>query len=394
MQQHVTTDSDVAPFNGGPFSDALKAIRLTAIPYNWRAIAAALLVGWVPLVVLAAFEGNLVGPTPKEAILYDIAIFVRYVISLPLLLVAEPFCLPALAAIVRVFGESNLVRDPEDLKRYHALVETTPRLLKSRVVALAILALAYAQVYALRASLLPTFGDTWRTRIVGGSPVLTPAGWWLALVSLPIFLAAVYAWGWRLFLWARLLWHLGQMDLRLVVTHPDLVGGIGFVSRAARVLSLVAFAVACVPAGMVADLVLFDGRDIREFEIPVAVIVVVLVALIVGPQTFLYPAVRRARLRGVIEYGVLARSFGQRLHEKWIVENKAQADRSTLEVPDFSAGTDLYQVVERVQQMRWLPVTFKDIGRVAAATALPFVPVLLTQVPAKQVWETMVKLVL
>jgi hypothetical protein len=393
MRRGVTSDTDIAPFNGGPFSEVLKAVGLPTIPYPWRAVAVALLVGWIPLVVLAAFQGNLLGPTPREAILCDVAIYARYVIAMPLLLVAEPFCLPVLAEIIRSFGKANLVLD-QDLERYNALVESTPRLLRSRTVTILILALAYVQVYWMRDSLLPLVGISWRTHLVDGSRTATPAGWWLALVSIPLFLAVLYAWVWRLLLWTRLLWGIGQMDLRLVVTHPDLVGGIGFVSRSTRVLSLVAFAVACAPAGMVGNLVLFDRRDWRDFQVPVAVILVFLVVLIVGPLALLFPAVRRARLRGVIEYGILARSFGRRLHEKWIGENKAQADPSALDVNDFSAGTDLYQVVERVLQMKWVPISLKDVSRVAAATLLPFVPVLLTQLPAKHVWETMVKLVL
>src|SRR5690348_18229800 len=117
MKRYATSDADVVPFNGGPFSDAVKAIGLSTIPYAWRAVVAALLVGWVPLVVLAAFQGNLLGPTPREAILYDVAIFARYVIALPLLLVAEPFCLPVLALTARTFSQADLIRD-QDLERY------------------------------------------------------------------------------------------------------------------------------------------------------------------------------------------------------------------------------------------------------------------------------------
>jgi len=160
------------------------------------------------------------------------------------------------------------------------------------------------------------------------------------------------------------------------------------------VLSLVAFAVASVLAGMVGNLILFDGRNVREFGLPVGTLLIFLVLLIVGPLALLYPALLRARLRGGREYSVLAWSFGQRLHERWIGEHKGQADPSTLEVPDFSAATDLYQVVERVQKMQMFPITLKDLSRVAAATVAPFVPVLLTQFPAKQVFQTLSKLVL
>ena len=52
-----------------------------------------------------------------------------------------------------------------------------------------------------------------------------------------------------------------------------------------------------------------------------------------------------------------------------------------LERPDFSAATDLYQVVDRVHEMRLLPVDLPSVGVLAIATLLPFVPVVLMNMP-------------
>jgi hypothetical protein len=390
-----TTPNRFSPFDGGPYEWVLPALRLPP-PYAWpavrRRVVAAILIGWVPLVLLAAVQGHALGPIPREAVLFDVAAFTRYVITVPLLLAAELVCLPVLAGIVRRFKEGGFVREA-DRERYDAAIASTRRLLNARAPAVAMLLLAYAQVLAASQTLLKEIGKTWGTEAVGDALTLTPAGWWLALVSYPLYLLVFYGWLWRLFLWARLLKQISRLDLKLLPTHPDKVGGLGFVTRSLQVLSLVAFALGCTPAGAIANLVLFDGRNALDFKIPVLAFAVLVVFLLAGPLALLFPTLWRARLRGRLEYSMLAWSVGRRLHEKWVDGEKSQADPSALEVPDFSATTDLYQVVDRSQEMRALPFDIQKLSRVAAASLLPFVPVLLTQVPAKQILETLAKLV-
>jgi len=390
-----TTQNRFSPFDGGPYERVLPALKLPP-PYAWpavrRRVVAAILIGWVPLILLTALQAHALGPIPREAVLFDVAAFTRCVITVPLLLAAELVCLPVLAGIVRRFKEGGFVREA-DQERYDTALTSTRRLLNARAPAVAMILLAYAQAIAASQTLLRESGDTWRTQAVGDALTLTPAGWWLALVSYPLYLFVLYGWLWRLFLWARLLKRISRLEVRLVPTHPDKTGGLGFLGWSLQVLSLVAFALGCTPAGAIANLILFDGRKALDFKIPVLAFAVLVVFLIAGPLTLLFPTLWRARLRGRREYSMLAWSVGRRLHEKWVEGEKSQADSSALEVPDFSATTDLYQVVDRSLEMRTLPFDLRGVGKVAAATLLPFVPVLLTQVPAKQILETLAKLV-
>jgi hypothetical protein len=55
-----------------------------------------------------------------------------------------------------------------------------------------------------------------------------------------------------------------------------------------------------------------------------------------------------------------------------------------LERNDFSAATDLYQVVDRVLAMRFVPVDRVNLIMLAVATLLPFVPVALVALPFDQ----------
>jgi hypothetical protein len=52
-----------------------------------------------------------------------------------------------------------------------------------------------------------------------------------------------------------------------------------------------------------------------------------------------------------------------------------------LEVSDFSATTDLYQVASNVYAMRVIPIDLRNLVLLMLATLLPFVPVALMGVP-------------
>ena len=90
-------------------------------------------------------------------------------------------------------------------------------------------------------------GIVWRTRTLGvaswhGAPVNglwrpSLAGWWLGLVSLPLFQFLLLRWYFRIFIWARFLWHVSRVELSLVPSHPDKLGGLGFLSGSVFALS-------------------------------------------------------------------------------------------------------------------------------------------------------------
>ena len=83
-----------------------------------------------------------------------------------------------------------------------------------------------------------------------------------------------------------------------------------------------------------------------------------------------------ARRRGIIDYGGLAGAVGRQLEKKWL-DYRTKVDEGALDVPHFSATTDLYQVVSNVYQMKPFPIDTQDLIALIVATLLPFLPALL-----------------
>ncbi|MCK7478821.1 MAG: hypothetical protein M0C28_16690 [Candidatus Moduliflexus flocculans] len=71
---------------------------------------------------------------------------------------------------------------------------------------------------------------TWYATPSAEGSTLSLAGMWYGYVSLPIFQFLLLRWYFRLFIWARFLWQVSRIELSLVPTHPDRVGGLGFLS--------------------------------------------------------------------------------------------------------------------------------------------------------------------
>lgn len=65
---------------------------------------------------------------------------------------------------------------------------------------------------------------------------------------------------------------------------------------------------------------------------------------------------------------------------KWL-KRLGAVDESALEAPDFSATTDLYQVVSNVYDMGVIPIDLRNLLLLIIATLLPFVPVVLMAMP-------------
>jgi hypothetical protein len=382
------------PFGAGPYNRvqaSLGLIKGDALRVGRRALLLGV-IAWVPLVLLSALEGLALGPDPRESMLLDIAAHARYLISLPLMVIAEAVCLPALASISRHFGAMGLIPSP-NRERYEYLLASTRRLLASPMTDFGILFLAYALTLGLGPSLYPQGVSTWVAPLAGGGHQLSLAGWWRALVSQPLYLMVILGWLWRVALWARFLRGVSRLDLELIPAHPDLAGGLGFAGTSIRAFLLLATALSAPIAGTVAQGIVHGGRSLADFRYVIAGIVIVEMVLFIGPLFLLGSALLRARTRGIFQYGTLAEALGQQFESRWL-SSGGVVSAEALAAPDFSATTDLYSITANAFNMKLIPLKLGQVVPLVIAVLLPFVPVVLVALPINQILSYAAKLVL
>ncbi len=330
--------------------------------------------------MLTLLHGDLLRPDHANAFLLDFGAHARFLIAAPLLILAESLCAPRLAAIVRHFGTSGLVTEADQPAYQHA-VDSTRRLLRLKAVEI----LAFAAAYALVAWLAigSSLGEVplWHGTLRGGRLAPTPAGWWALLVSLPLLMVLQLGWLWRIGLWARFLWLMSRMRLRLVAAHPDHAGGLKFVGYSPEAFLPLAFACGVLGAGLVLNQIVHHGASPAQFRYVAAGVAAFVVVLFGAPPLVFVRRLIQEHHRGILAYGALAGRAGCEFEHKWLVGERV--DEQTLRAPDFAPTNSLYAITGHAFAMRRLPFEPRSIVLVAAAALLPFVPIALLAVPVE-----------
>lgn len=375
----MATAGILDPFGTGPFQALLHALRLRAgddAAIGRRAVLA-VLVAWVPLVVLAQVQGLAIG-TGRVSVLVDFAAYARFLVAVPLLVLAEGQTRTWLQRVLSHFTHARLIPAAEDA-RFTELLESSRRLLSSRLALVVIVALAFTLTIASGEAWKAQGAALWTVTERDGQQVVSYAGWWRLLVSQPLFLSLLLTWFWRLFLWARCMRRIAHMDVRIIASHPDRAGGLGFLGQSLRGFPLLAFAFGSAVAGTLANLMIHENHPPTTLTPVIIATVAVILLISAGPLLAFIRPMREAQDDAELSYGALAISLGQRFEERWLSKAPALGP-DALGVPDFSSTTDLFGVARGVTEMRPIPIELKDFAPLLIATVLPFLPIILRQV--------------
>lgn len=352
-----------------------------------RAVTFAL-VAWLPLLILSALQGVLLGKV-NIPFLYDPSAYSRFLLCVPLLIVAEIVIGPHLADAANQFITSGLVRE-ENYSAFDAAKASALRLRNSSVAEVIILGLTYVGAFeALR--LFSSNVSTWNSLVSQSGHRFTLAGYWYALVSIPIFQFLLYRWLWRTFIWCRFLWRVSRFDLQLVPTHPDQAGGLGFLGEAHRQFAIFIFAYGTTVSGTVAREIIFDKVPIGTFKIPIVAFIVIAPLLFLGPLFMFTPALVRTRRKALHQYSELGVKLGRLYHQKWVKEINP-ADESFLSAPDNTSLANYSRDFELVERMRPFPFEPRTAIVLALAGLIPMVPLPTTVMPMQEIFELLLKI--
>ena len=199
------------------------------------------------------------------------------------------------------------------------------------------------------------------------------AGWWFGCVSLPLFQFILLRWYFRLFVWARFLWRVSRIELKLVPTHPDRCGGLGFLASVCPAFAPVLLAQGAVLAGTIANKIFFAGAKLPQFKLEIIVLVAVMLFSVLGPLLVFMPVLRHAKRVGLREYGSLAQRYVREFDQKWL-RGRAPSEDTLLGSGDIQSLADLGNSFEVVRGMRAVPFTRDAILQLAVFTLLPLAP--------------------
>jgi hypothetical protein len=369
---------------GGPLFQLFQRTRLSGAGLGllWRRVIVISLLCWLPLVVLSAVGGELLGGTAAVPFLLDLEVQIRFLLAVPLLVGAELLVHQRMRTVLQQFLVRNLVPD-HGRARFDAAVESALRLRNSLLAELLLIAFVYGVGVLIvwrHYTVLNT--TTWYTAPAGPGGRLSLAGLWYGYVSMPIFQFLLVRWYFRLFIWTRMLWQVSRIELKLVPTHPDRVGGLAFISGAAYAFVPLAIAHGAVVSGFIANRVFHLGAALPQFKAEIAVLVVFVECLVFGPLLVFVAQLARTKRNGLREYGALAARYVGEFDQKWV--RGGAPDEPLVGSADIQSLADLGNSFEIVRTMRFAPITRDPIIQVAVAALLPLAPLLLTMMPLEE----------
>jgi len=347
------------------------------------------LLAWLPLLLLATL-GSSAGSVSRLSFFRDVEVHARFLIALPVLVAAELIAHSRIRPIVRRIVERRIVL-PKDLPRLEIAFQSAIKLRNSIPVELGLLLIVYTFGLWLWQNRVAITSATWYA-LPGGRWHLTPAGYWYVLVSIPILQFLLLRWYLRFLIWYRFLWHISRFDLNLIPSHPDRCGGLAFLGKSAYAFGPVLFAQGAMLAGLVASRVLYRGESLLSFKLQIGGFIAFFVFVILGPLVMFTPGMARARRKGLADYGLLAQRYVEGFEQKWIAHDRLPMEE-LLGAADIQSLADLANSYAVIKEMRAVPFGLDDITRLAAATAAPLVPLLLTIFSPEELIMRIVKVV-
>jgi len=379
---------------GGPLFQLFRRSHLTGdgLELLVRRILVITGIAWLPLLILSLAEGSAFGGAVKIPFLHDVETQARFLVALPVLIVAELIVHRRISPVVRRFVERGIVVT-QDLPKLTAAVNSTLRARNSVVLEVSLLVFVYTAGLWVWRNEIAVGVPTWYAARQDTHPTLTLPGYWFGYVSIPIFQFILLRWYVRLALWFRLLWKISRLNLHLTAAHPDRAGGLGFLGKSSYAFGPILFAQGVMLSGLIASRVLYDGQNLLSFKMEAAGLVAGVVLFVLGPLAMFAPAMDCAKRNGAVEYGLLANRYVFGFEEKWI--HGGPPDRAELlGSGDIQSLADLGNSYSVIGEMRVVPFGLADILRLAGATAAPLLPLTLTIFSLEEVVTRLLKILL
>lgn len=373
--------------------DAQRAARLMplrgfALP---RRIAILVALTWAPLVIAAlvnrrAFEGT-------EPLLQHFGVHARFLIAIPLFLIAEPFAETVGRRILSYFLSSGLVPESERAS-FVEVIQSCRRLLRSRLALIGVVGFAVLQA-ALSVRDLSHMHEIqgWAMSQGQEGAHLGFGAWWFLLVSRPIYGVLMFNWVWRLIVTVVLLWRISRLDLQLVPTHPDGCGGLGFLQSIPKMFAPVIVASSAVLASRWGHDVLYHQVPVESLRLPMVLFVALVLVLFLAPLLVFVPKLLVLKRRGLLAYGALVGRHGRLVERRW-VRGETVVDDGLLDAPELGPVADTLTLYEAIAKLKIAPIGKQSIVTVVGAAVIPMLPVIAIQVPIKDQLLSVIKILL
>jgi hypothetical protein len=334
------------------------------------------LLAWAPTAALALLAGDAFAGGP-ESFMQHFGVHVRCLLAIPLLVAGEALAETRLPPAVRHFVDAGVVA-PRDGAAFDDALAAAGRARDSAVAAAVLVVVAFLGLLRIG----PAHDDVAWAWAPDGR--LLAAGWWYVVVARPLFAFLVGLWLWRLVVLGFLLLRVARLELALVPTHADAAAGLGFLGEVPVAFVPAVAATSSVIAAGIAHDVLHHGRHVQDSLWLLGIWTALVVGACVVPLLAFTPRLAALRATALREYGALVARHGRLVDRRWI-RGEQLPDDTLLHAPEIGPVADTIALYGAVEALRPVPLGVRAVVPLALAALVPMLPVVLLEVPLRQI---------
>ena len=249
----------------------MKLTSLILSNYDPNAIRILVLAGiaWLPLAVLTLIDGTFYTSEITIHFIKDVTPFVRGLIVIPMLVMADNLIEPMMARVLKYLKISGVVPDSE--KEYlSSAAEKMTRQMNSKPLQIILVVLVVAASWILQSDYVDMWKEggvtSWMLTLDNGDVDETLAGSWFLLVTSPLVSFLLYRWMWRFFVWSIFLYRVSRMKLALNASHTDMAAGLGMIGVNHALFSILFLIMATLVSSELAGNILYEGDTLVDVK--------------------------------------------------------------------------------------------------------------------------------
>jgi len=335
-------------------------------------------IAWLPLMVLTLIDGTFYTSQITLPFIKDATPFVRGLIVIPMLVMADNLIEPMMARVLKYLNVSGVVPDTEKECLSNA-AEKMARQMNSKLLQVILVVMVLAVSWLLQSDYVDMWKEdgvtSWMLEAENGGVDETLAGSWFLLVTSPLVSFLLYRWMWRFIVWSLFLYRVSRMKLELYASHTDLSAGLGMVGVNHALFSILFIIMATLVSSELAGNILYEGDSLLDVKQVVVVFIAISMVVLFIPLLFFANKLIHVKHKALVTYGTLQNQLSGDFHKHWV---KDQA-KDMVDSMQPSAMADYSAVYEIVSNMRVVPITAKAIVTVAALILVPFLPLALAE---------------
>ncbi len=333
----------------------------------------AVLLTWVALAILALRQGLVGGGISPTNFFADFAAYAQFLLGMPLFLMAEPIIDSSTRQAAEQFLSCEIIR-PEDVPKVYNVHAIIQRARQSHWPDRVCVLIAYGYSLAI---LVPIFGPhpmpEWHAQGVGHSRMLTAAGIWEFFFALPLLNYTWLRFFWKIILWIFYLYRVSRLRLDLHAIHPDLTGGIGFVSEVQGrfAIYLLAYGISNIAATVGYEIAIlhYDWSAMTVWS-PIVGFIIGAPLLFTLPLFMFTKQLFRSKRRALAVYRQRVTEQSRRLEKRWLMGNDdpRPTQATEEEMRELAEFATLGTMFSRIEQMRMVPLDLRSLGQLVGST--------------------------